>query len=63
VTSIEMAARVAIARARDIAAHDAAYLALAQREGPALATLDRPLAAAAEAAGVARYLGSDQCSG
>ena len=43
----------AAARDHKLTAYDAAYLALARREGLPLATLDRELAAAAKAVGVA----------
>lgn len=41
-----------VARARDLSAYDAAYLELAMRVGAPLATFDRQLRGAAEAAGV-----------
>lgn len=56
----EMATRawsdtLAIARAHDLSAYDAAYVELARRRGLPLATLDRRLAKAAKAAGVSLY--------
>lgn len=47
------AALLGLARDHVLTAYDAAYLELAQRKGLALATLDRALAAAAQASGVA----------
>jgi predicted nucleic acid-binding protein len=44
-----------LARAHQLSAYDAAYLELAVRLGLALATLDKPLKAAAAAIGVAEY--------
>jgi predicted nucleic acid-binding protein len=46
------AALLALARSHGLSAYDAAYLELAQRRAVPLATLDRRLAAAAEAEGV-----------
>ena len=46
-----------LARAHHLSAYDAAYLELALRQRCALATLDAALAAAADAAGVARLGG------
>lgn len=44
-----------LARRHDLSEYDAAYLELAIRRGLPLATLDRPLRAAARAVGVAAY--------
>ena len=46
---------VSLARQHGLSAYDAAYLELALREGVALATLDDPLKAAAQAVGVPIY--------
>src|SRR6185437_1213302 len=46
---------VSLARQHGLTAYDAAYLELAMREGVSLATLDDPLRAAAQAAGVPIY--------
>jgi predicted nucleic acid-binding protein len=46
---------VSLARQHGLTAYDAAYLELALREGVSLATLDDPLKAAAQAAGVPIY--------
>jgi len=46
---------LALARARNLSAYDAAYLELAMRRGVPLATLDDKLRAAAAAVGVALY--------
>ncbi|MFZ0217915.1 MAG: PIN domain-containing protein [Candidatus Dormiibacterota bacterium] len=46
-------------RARSLDLYDASYLALAQREGLALATRDTRLGAAAETAGFERLAGRD----
>jgi predicted nucleic acid-binding protein len=43
---------IALARAHDLSAYDAAYLELAVREGLPIATLDDRLRAAAKAVGV-----------
>ena len=47
-----MANLVAIGREHQLSAYDAAYLMLAEREGQPLATLDKNLTQAANAAGV-----------
>ena len=49
----DMKAISAVAERHDLSAYDAAYLELAQRGGYALITLDRGLAEAAAAAGIA----------
>jgi predicted nucleic acid-binding protein len=49
-------ATLALARAHNLSAYDAAYLELALREGLPLATLDEPLRAALRAAGGILYL-------
>jgi predicted nucleic acid-binding protein len=49
----DQGAVMAAARRHQLTVYDAAYLELAQREGIALATLDRKLATAARAEGVA----------
>lgn len=46
---------LALARAQNLSAYDAAYLELALRRGLPLATLDKPLKAAAAAVGVEFY--------
>lgn len=46
---------IALAHQYDLTAYDASYLHLALAEGLALATLDRKLAQAAAAAGVAEF--------
>ena len=46
---------MALARKRKLTVYDAAYLALAKREGLPLATLDRDLEKAAIAEGVALF--------
>lgn len=51
--SVDMGAVLAAGRHHALAAYDAAYLVLAQREGVPLATLDSKLRAAAQAVGVA----------
>jgi predicted nucleic acid-binding protein len=48
----DIAALAALGRRHELSFYDASYLALAQRLGAGLATLDRPLAAAATRAGV-----------
>jgi predicted nucleic acid-binding protein len=48
----DIAALAALGRRHELSSYDASYLALAQRLGAGLATLDRPLAAAAARAGV-----------
>jgi len=47
---------LSLARAHHLSAYDAAYLELAMRRGLPLATLDRKLQIAADAAGVARFI-------
>lgn len=44
-----------LARSHNLSAYDASYLELAQRRGVPLATLDKPLKAAAAAAGIALF--------
>jgi predicted nucleic acid-binding protein len=51
--SADMGAVLAAGRRHALTAYDAAYLALAEREGVTLATLDAKLRDAAKAAGVA----------
>lgn len=51
----EMSGLIGLAHQYDLTAYDAAYLHLALAEGLALATLDRKLAQAAAAAGVAEF--------
>ena len=46
---------MALARAHRLSAYDASYLALALREGCALASLDRRLNEAAAAEGMAKF--------
>lgn len=48
----DIAAHAALGRRHELSSYDASYLALAQRIGATLATLDRPLAGAAARAGV-----------
>jgi predicted nucleic acid-binding protein len=48
----DIAALAALGRRHELSSYDASYLALAQRLGAGLATLDRPLAGAAVRAGV-----------
>jgi len=50
--STDMAAAIALGRQYTMTAYDAAYLALAQREGVPLASLDRKLREAAQVSGV-----------
>jgi predicted nucleic acid-binding protein len=50
--STDMAAVIALGRQYTLTAYDAAYLALAQREGVPLASLDRKLREAAQVSGV-----------
>ena len=50
--STDMAAVIALGRQYTMTAYDAAYLALAQREGVPLASLDRKLREAAQVSGV-----------
>ncbi|GLI28017.1 twitching motility protein PilT [Agromyces rhizosphaerae] len=52
VRDLDPGALLHAARRHDLTAYDAAYLVLAEREGVPLATRDRALASAAEAAGV-----------
>jgi predicted nucleic acid-binding protein len=51
----EMRAISDLAERHDLSTYDAAYLELAARQGSALITLDKDLAAAASAAGVAAH--------
>lgn len=48
----DIAVLTALGRRHELSSYDASYLALAQRLGAGLATLDRPLASAAARAGV-----------